>query len=159
MLWAEVLRDKNLTDLPYKIELNEWGNIEMSPATNIHSFFQAKIMRLLMTQLPDGEAMPEFAIQTDKGVKVPDVVWCSHEFLQRHPIHQSPFQAAPELCIEVMSEHNIFKEMKRKMKLYFAKGAKEVWLAYLNGKVRFFSPEGEIAQSQFGINEISEYKT
>ncbi len=151
MLWSEVLADKSLQDLPYKIELNEWGKIEMSPATNIHSFYQAKVMRLLIKKMSKGETMPEFAIQTDKGVKAPDVVWCSKEFLQQHSIHQSPFTAAPELCVEIVSDSNTFKEMKRKMKLYFAKGAKEVWLVSLKGEVRFFAPDGEIPQSGFGI--------
>ena len=31
MQWQDVLADKSLQDLPYKIELNEKGNIEMSP--------------------------------------------------------------------------------------------------------------------------------
>jgi len=30
--WAEVCRDASLENLPYKIELNAWGKIEMSPA-------------------------------------------------------------------------------------------------------------------------------
>ncbi len=30
--WAEVVADRTLRDLPYKIELNAWGKIEMSPA-------------------------------------------------------------------------------------------------------------------------------
>jgi hypothetical protein len=29
--WAEVVRDPSLQDLPYKIELNARGKIEMSP--------------------------------------------------------------------------------------------------------------------------------
>lgn len=154
MQWSEVLIDKYIEYLPYKVELNEWGNIEMSPATNLHSFYQARVIRLLIEQMPDGEAMPEFAIKTDKGVRVPDVVWCSQKFLQTHSIYQSPFPVAPELCVEVLSEHNTFKEMKRKMKLYFAKGAKEVWLVTLTGSVRFFSPEGEISESGFGVKAV-----
>ena len=30
MQWAEVLQDPSLQDLPYKIELNEWGQVVMS---------------------------------------------------------------------------------------------------------------------------------
>ena len=32
MKWQEVLEDKSLQDLTYKIELNRWGQIVMSPA-------------------------------------------------------------------------------------------------------------------------------
>jgi hypothetical protein len=31
MQWAEVVEDPNLKDLPYKIELNEYGQIIMTP--------------------------------------------------------------------------------------------------------------------------------
>ena len=36
--WAEVMRDPTLQDLPYKIELNVRGKIEMSPAWKLHAF-------------------------------------------------------------------------------------------------------------------------
>ena len=47
MRWSEVIADKSLQNLLYKIELNEYGKIEMSPATNRHSYYQSKIDRLL----------------------------------------------------------------------------------------------------------------
>ncbi len=72
MLWSEVLADKSLQDLPYKIELNEWGKIEMSPATNVHSFYQVEIIRILLRKkgevrffAPDGEID-----QSGFGIKV-----------------------------------------------------------------------------------------
>ena len=34
MKWDEVCKYPLLQDLPYKVELNEWGNIVMSPASN-----------------------------------------------------------------------------------------------------------------------------
>lgn len=51
MQWQDVLADKSLRDLPYKIELNEYGNIEMSPASFTHSRFQGKLAALLSVQL------------------------------------------------------------------------------------------------------------
>ncbi|RME59856.1 Uma2 family endonuclease, partial [Candidatus Parcubacteria bacterium] len=33
MKWSEVLADPTLQDLPYKIELNEWEQIVMTPAS------------------------------------------------------------------------------------------------------------------------------
>jgi hypothetical protein len=38
--WDEVCRDATLRNLPYKIELNAWGKIEMSPANNRHAVLQ-----------------------------------------------------------------------------------------------------------------------
>lgn len=43
MNWQEVCADKNLQDLPFKIELNHWGQIVMSPTKNKHSVYQGLI--------------------------------------------------------------------------------------------------------------------
>ena len=51
MQWQDVLADKSLQDLPYKIELNEKRNIEMSPAYLIHSLLQGEITWLLRNKL------------------------------------------------------------------------------------------------------------
>ena len=29
--WADLTRERSLEDVPYKIELNAWGKLEMSP--------------------------------------------------------------------------------------------------------------------------------
>ena len=153
MQWVDVLNDKTLEDLPYKIELNQWGNIEMSPATNKHSIVQSELVDLLNKKLPYGRAIVEFSIQIGKEVKVPDVVWCSKNFLKQH-IKEDPCSVAPEICIEVISPSNSFAEMKRKMALYFKAGAKEVWLVDFNGKARFFNQHDEIKKSAFDIEVV-----
>ncbi len=53
MQWQDVLSDKTLQDLPYKIELNKYGKIEMSPASFIHSLLQGEIARRFGEQ-PNG---------------------------------------------------------------------------------------------------------
>ena len=80
MKWSEVIEDKTLQDLPYKIELNEWGNIVMTPASNRHGFIQARIATELNQQGDSGEAFVESSIETSKGVKVADVIWGSSRF-------------------------------------------------------------------------------
>ena len=45
--WAEVVNDASLRDLPYKVELNAEGTIQMSPANNWHAAVQAYLTRLL----------------------------------------------------------------------------------------------------------------
>ena len=57
--WEEVLRDPTLRDLPYKIELNAWGKIEMSPAHVQHARLQAYITGELIKQLTDGVVLTE----------------------------------------------------------------------------------------------------
>ncbi len=73
MNWFEVCRDRRLADLPYKIELDKWGKIIMSPATRNHSRLQGRILRLLNQLLSQGEALPECAVNTAEGTKVADV--------------------------------------------------------------------------------------
>lgn len=36
MRWEEVCKHKQLQDLPFKIELNEWGQIVMNPVKIKH---------------------------------------------------------------------------------------------------------------------------
>ena len=126
MQWQDVLADKSLRDLPYKIELNEYGHIEMSPTSFTHSYLQGTLAFLLRTQL-SGKVFTEFAVITDKGVKVPDVAWSSDAYYQQHK-NDITATAAPEICVEIISPSNSMKEMRAKIKLYLKAGATEVWL-------------------------------
>ena len=47
MTWQEVINHPSLQDLPFKIELNAAGVIEMSPATNWHGLLQGEILSKL----------------------------------------------------------------------------------------------------------------
>ncbi len=106
MTWEEVCADPRLEDLPYKIELNKWGNIEMSPARNRHGEFQLRIGYLLQMQMPDGIAQTECAVQTTENVKVPDVAWISFAHRRATP-HEFAYDVAPEICVEIISPTNI----------------------------------------------------
>ena len=44
-------------------------------------------------------------------------------------------------CIEILSPSNHREEMLGKMSLYYAKGAKEVWLCDKYGQMEFFAAE------------------
>jgi len=44
MEWAEVLSDPALKNLPFKIELNKFGKLLMSPASNQHGQIQAELV-------------------------------------------------------------------------------------------------------------------
>ena len=150
MQWQEVLADKSLHDLPYKIELNEKGLIEMSPASFIHSLLQGRLTKILGNQL-NGEVFTELAIQTTKGVRVPDVAWGSEEYVQDH-IKDIFALSAPELCVEIISPSNTPEEMQDKVELFLEAGAKEVWLITEEGQVKYFNHQGQLDQSTFGID-------
>ena len=130
MTWADVLADPSLGDLPYKIELNSDGTIKMSPAGRPHALMQSK-MTLELGQLPGGQVMGECGVQTNDGVRVPDVMWASDAWLAAN--HPDPTPVAPEICVEIVSPGNRQSEIRHKIDLYFAAGAKEVWIVSLDG--------------------------
>ncbi len=146
MNWQEVCNDPSLRDLPYKIELNEWGQIVMSPASSRHGILQGLVIDALNRLKTDGLVFPECPIRTSKGVKVPDVVWVSNKFLSQHG-DENPFSLAPEICIEVLSPFDSLKEMAEKQELYFARGALEVWICYEHGGLTFYDCKGRIPAS------------
>ncbi len=146
MKWDQVCADKLLQDLPYKIELNEWGNIVMSPASNRHGNLQTKIAFYLMSQMSDGTVLTECSVDTAKGVKVADVARVSDAFLQRNK-GATPYVEAPEVCVEIQSPSHSDTEMAEKRDLYFAKGAREYWLCDEDGNLSFFSPRGKMEES------------
>jgi len=145
MNWQDVCEDKNLADLPYKVELNRWGQIVMSPADYQHSSFQGEIIRLLNQHLPHGRAIPECAVDTVENTKVPDVVWLSPERQAQVRGHAS-CPIAPEICVEILSPSNSMGAMlgsaaqPGKKELYFQAGALEFWLCDDKGQMRFFTP-------------------
>jgi len=138
--WKKICSDPWLQDLPYKVETNHRGQLLLSPHTNRHSFTQSRIADLLGNHAPPGRRAPEFAIRTPEGIKSPDVVWMSPERYEEVVQSGDPTSVAPELCVEVLSTSNDMEEMREKGRLYFALGAKEMWVVQSDGAIEFFRP-------------------
>jgi Uma2 family endonuclease len=151
--WAQVIADATLQDLPYKIELNAWGNIEMSPASNRHALLQARVASELARQLRGGEVLTECSVLTQIGVRVPDVAWASSEFLDMHG-EATPFPRAPELCVEILSPSNSDAEIEAKTAAYLAAGAQEVGLVSEDGSIKFVDHGGVRQSSGFGVTMV-----
>jgi hypothetical protein len=81
MEWAEVINDPFLKDLPFKIELNKWGKVLMSPASNNHGRLQYEVGAYIDKHKGSGTIIMECSIQTSDGVKVADVAWASDAFI------------------------------------------------------------------------------
>ena len=146
MNWQEVCEHPSLKDLPFKIELNEYGEIVMSPVKVNHSAYQGEILRLLNKMLTKGRTLVECAISTRKGTKVADAAWASQQrFEQMRGQIESPI--APEICVEVVSSGNTKREIREKQKLYFEKGAKEVWTCNEGGTMAFYNSNGQLEHS------------
>ena len=150
MQWSEVIASPYFKDLPFKIELNRYGKIEMTPASNKHGNLQCKISSLLGRKLKKGEVFVECSVQTTEGVKVADVAWCSKAFIKRHG-YETPYSQAPELCVEVVSPSNSKQEMLEKAELYLQAGAEEVWVVWESGGIDYHGKTGKLTQSAFSV--------
>ena len=148
MDWQEVCEHPDLQNLPFKIELTQEGKILMSPTKVYHSMFQGEIAAMFKMQRTDGKVLTKCAINTKEGVKVADVAWVSKDIFEIIK-NEVSCSIAPEICIEVLSESNTQKEMEDKKNLYFATGAKEVWICSQVGDISFYIPEQEINISHF----------
>lgn len=146
MNWQEVCSNPDLQNLPFKIELNERGQIIMSPVRIYHSIFASEIDYLLRTHTGEGKTLSECAIETKLGTKVADVAWCSPKRLQKIR-HEMAASIAPEICVEVLSSSNTKEEMEEKRALYFEQGAKEVWLCDKNGDMSFYNSNQKLKTS------------
>jgi Uma2 family endonuclease len=114
VLWSEVLTNPYLKDLPFKIELNRAGMIEMSKKRG-------------------GRAVMGCSIQTTNGVRVADVAWLTTAKYKAFG-EETPYPTAPDICVEIMSPSNTWAEMHMKASLYLEAGAKEVWIQPIKGK-------------------------
>ncbi|MEQ8847026.1 Uma2 family endonuclease [Botrimarina sp.] len=155
MDWSEIVDNPYLRDLPFKIEQDRYGNIVMSPANYRHGYFQGQVSAGLVGLLPMGRVVVECSVQTTRGVKVPDVAWHSQGFYEKHG-EQTPLPSAPEICVEVLSPSNSWLEMEEKQQLYFAAGAEEVWVCDKDGRMKFFSAQGQLERSAIAADFPSE---
>ena len=149
--WQQLASDPLVAAIPFKVELNEKGAIEVSPPTTRHAFLQSFVSHELRLQRPDGTTFTECPVETDIGVRVPDVVWASPEFMGRHGT-ESEFRAGPDLCVEVLSRTNTRAEIDEKVAAYLAAGSREVWVVGDDGVPEIHSGDGRIAASTLGFD-------
>ena len=149
--WQELMNNPFFRDVPYKVELNKFGQILMSPASNRHGILQFKVGSEIKEKLGSGIIVTECSILTSDGVRVADVAWLSGEFFAEFG-EKTPYPKAPEICVEVKSPANSKAEMDEKIRLYLEKGALEVWIVDEYAKVSFYSHTGKIKTSKLVKN-------
>ena len=146
MDWAEVINHPSLQDLPFKIETNKFGQVLKTRQKVRRSIIRGEMNYLLQQQNSSGLTITNCAIRTSKGTKGADVDWASMEIIQKIK-DETDASIAPEICVEVVSMSNTNREMETKRRLYFEKGAQEVWICNEYGEVGFFNDTGEIEES------------
>ncbi len=145
MQWQEACESQSLKNLPFKIELDNQGQVLMTPVKVKHSILQGKIIGALYKNLTGGEALAECAIRTKQGTKVADVAWASNDLLEKIEVECS---IAPEICIEVLYFSNIKLEINEKKAIYFEQGALEFWVCDSFSNMSFFTEDGKIECSK-----------
>ena len=149
--WRQLAADPLVAAIPFKVELNEKGAIEVSPPTTRHAFLQAYVAREVGRQRPDGTTFTGCPVETEIGVRVPDVVWASAEFMLQHGA-ESEFRAGPDLCVEVLSPTNTRAEIDEKVAAYLAAGAREVWVVGEDGVAEMHTTAGRVTTSVLGFD-------
>jgi Uma2 family endonuclease len=148
--WIELESDPFLAAIDCRIETNQYGQVVLMPLPGFeHSNFRGLIFETLRDLMASagGRVRPECPVSTSGGVKGIDLVWISHERVAEG-LRQNVLTIAPEICIEVLSPGNTRAEMEEKKRLYLEAGASEVWIASPEGEIAFFSPDGEMDQSE-----------
>jgi len=142
--------DPCYANVPGKIELDAWGRMVMSPASNYHSALQALLAGKLAVL--GGRAFVEASVVTSAGVLVADVAWASDEFMRLRGF-ETPYTRSPELCIEVVSASNSREELREKVAAYLEAGAAEVWIVFPQSKrFEFHGREGLMPRSQYAVD-------
>ncbi len=150
-VWEGLCADSRFAGLPFKVETTFEGKIIMSPANLGRSSLQAEVVGLLHALLRQswagGRVMSECPVVTADGVKVPDVAWLSKAQAEAFA-GKAAAPAAPDVCVEIKSPSNSKREMDNKRALYFAAGAKEVWICDEQGALTFWNLTGRIRRSK-----------
>jgi len=128
-------------------EMDQYGELLLAPLpSNRHQVIGSEVALQLREQL-GGTAATSIAINTRIGVRAPDVCWAA----AREALMEDPASSAPEICVEVASPGNTKKWLLEKAAAYLDAGAREVILIELDGRIRYFDPAGERADSAFGL--------
>jgi hypothetical protein len=146
-VWARLVADPGYAGLPERVETDRDGQVLMSPPpSRRHGQRQSRISTLLETLLPEGVTVTECPVSTPEGVKGADVAWFSPGRANEVD-DEALSDRAPDLCVEVMSPSNSPEQIRAKVELYAAAGARAVWVCDLQGKMTFFAGGQAIRQS------------
>lgn len=149
--WQELIDNPLFENLPYKVELNKFGQVLMSPASNRKGILKSEIGNRIEKSKKSGSLISRCSILTNEGVRVADIAWLSDEFFAEFG-ETTPYPKAPEICVEVKSPGNSKAEMEEKIRLYLEKGALEVWIVDESAKVNFYTHTGKIRKSKIAGN-------
>lgn len=145
--WEALAQDETTPD---RFELTEFGELVLSPLpSNTHQWLSSLLGKLIVARW-GGLCIQEFAVLTDIGVRVPDLVWIPEDRMLYFR-DASPAEVCPPLAVEVSSPGNRPGELQRKAEAYLRAGAREVLILELDGTMAFLTGDGRSATSSVGL--------
>jgi Uma2 family endonuclease len=143
-------RDENGSDC--RLELIRGELKVMSPSKPLHGIVCARIAAALINFVEANDSGVVFGAETGfvverdpDSVLGADAAFVSHERLAAVEDIDKFFPSAPDLAVEVMSPSNTKREMEEKVALYFAAGARAVWVFNPKKKsVAAYASPGEV---------------
>ncbi len=148
MTWQEVCDNPSLQNLPYRMELNRWGKIEMRRVPPPwHGETIARVGFLLRDLMPGGLVSTITAVDTAENTKVVDLVWISHE-RRRANASEYSYSPAPEICVEILEPTDTLEDQSHRRQLLMGAGASEFWLCNRQSDMQFFDAGGPLEHSR-----------
>ena len=115
---------EQMPEAPGKQELIDGELIEMPPAKLRHMEVSTRVLMHLRSGTPGVLAFHELGYRIGGGWLQPDVSVRRRD----QEVHNDYLIGSPELVVEVLSPSNRKSRIERKITLYFAEGAEEVWV-------------------------------
>lgn len=137
-------------DAPDFCEMDEYGELEVNPPPSFrHQQLVANIGRQMESQL--GGECGSYALATSIGVRFPDICWAM-SFVELARVGQEdPLTVMPPLCVEIIFPGNRRKAIDAKVRAYIEAGVLEVLLIEQDGRLRWFTANGEQAESVHAV--------
>ena len=140
--YRAICEDPCYANIPGKLELDVWGRMLMSPASNYHGALQ----------LESGARLKAL------GGQAFDVAWADDEFMRAHAF-ETRYAQSPQICVEIVSPSNSRKELWEKTDAHLGAGAREVWVVYPKSKrFEFYGERGLQPGSAYAVDLAGVFK-
>jgi Uma2 family endonuclease len=134
-----------------RYELDEFGGVVASGCpSGTRQLAFTDIYCQLVDQMGHLAAMSVPVVTPSFGIRVPDVVWMAPEKWEGFD-RDGPVPFVPDLCVEVLFDSGLPREMDRRVASYLEGGAKEVIVVTQDGAIEFWGGEGRRQASTFAI--------
>ncbi len=133
-------------------ELNECGEVVVSPVRGTHSRAQFRLAAELERQLGGTDWGAQGIRRPDGAPIVPDVLWAEDAFFRQHG-SSGILPVPPRLCVEIPSPSNDPEALRAKCRIYLSLGAEEAWIVDpVTETVEIDGPDGARDTSKLGFD-------